>query len=465
MSSVRPCFACTRENPSDAVTCEACGGELRAHARAGSLAVKAVRSLPRVRAPLVVAALAVALMAAASLVVVRWDIAGRRRPAAASWSEPETIAAWALARMRQWGVAPSSLEAVVETRTRAPRRVLVTSHSPGQDPSQVVASVAKLLVEARRDGERTSAHLAVMRFEGGEDAPALPTAYMPVGDARWLVDHPEDVEAWLERAGHPPRAPATTIEPPAGAGDATTAVSPAATPESSPVATPTVLAPAAPAPAETSAPAGSVILPPAGVASAGAAPSDASAAADKAIPPVRLLRGPGPPAATQVRASETNVVMLRVQLHPGSRRALILQSLSVKSSGSASEVEDVSFAHLVQDVDKDGRRGARDRQVGSPEAFGDDDGTATFTGLDMPFGADGAPLYLLVAFDFNDATQGGTLMASVPETGVVVREVASDQQCPVAGTLQGALVTLDGNVEPDPVQQRLDELAAEGGDQ
>jgi hypothetical protein len=487
VTSRRPCLACGHENALEAATCETCQAELRAHARKAPSLVFPVPTLGARRPPLfalVGLAAVVGLAAWGALHVGR----GQRREAGPTWSDPETVAAWARRELVRHGTRPDSVQALVRAAEEGAegRRLLVARVPERQGLAEAVSAMAQVLLEARKDPSRTGVHLGILEHAGLPGGP-MSSIGLPAGEAAFLAAHPEAVPAWLVEAGHP-TAVASRVEP-AAEGDASSGA--AGTAEA--VGTPDGEAPGPPADgrpgeggpgaavasdATGSAPEPDAASPvrdeartdPAVASRAATTPAKppASSAGAVARPPapVRLLRGPGAPISPRLAVSQDGAVLLRVQLHPGQRRALLLEAVTIRASGTLDDVSDLEFLHLVQDVDRDGKRGQADRQLGSPESFTDDDATLTFAGLSVSFGADGSPVYLLVLADVADESEGGTLQISVPDaSSVQVREVSSEQVCPVSGVPHsGVQFVLSGNVEPDPEQERLDRLAEEGPD-
>jgi hypothetical protein len=181
--------------------------------------------------------------------------------------------------------------------------------------------------------------------------------------------------------------------------------------------------------------------------------------------PARLLRGPGPALPHRAQPGATDLVVYRAAIHPATSRALELRSVAVTARGTLVDYEDVDFVTLVLDTDRDGRHAGSDRVVGPPDTFVDDDGDVTWSGLGLPFGTDGQPLNLLLVVDLAAETEGGTLALSLGRDAIEVIEVSSEAVVPVKGApLHGTLLTVEGNLEPDLEQERLDRLAAAGPD-
>lgn len=471
----RPCLACTTENDLAATQCSRCGRSLSSWAeRAGTSApLQVAHRLPS-RRSLLLAALIATLAITFGPSGLHWLSTRGRVAPGPTWREPATIATWAEAELRSAGVEAVSLDARVEKRSLAARRLVLAGHSTGQPLLDVVRATARFLVLARDKGEATATHLAIIR-QGTR------ILLLPVGDAVRVAASDEAAASWLElqerlrpagadfaRRGAdvgptlgpawPPPATSDLSPRPSLAPSVGDLVSGA---EASPG--PALVAVTAPPPGPTpsvdaSRPVvarGTPLVPPSASRPPGAAP------------PVRLLKTTaGAALPGRVQPGQEGVVLLRAQIHPGTRRALKLDSVRVRARGTLPDVEDVSFVDLVRDVDRDGKRGPGDVSLGGRQSFTDDDGLLSFDELGLTFGEDGIGIELIFTADLADESLGGTILLALMDAGSVsVAEVASGNQCGVRGVpLTGPVVSVDSNVEEDPEQARLDALAEAGPD-
>ena len=211
MTVMRPCLACGQENTALAERCSRCEAELGAWAEAPPFgAARKGRAATQGR-PALVALLLLAVACAVGWSVVRFVSASSRTDVGPTWFEPKTMAAWETDDLRAKGVPPGTVRALIETKTFQPRRVLVSTHAPEQDLTLVLRTAAAFLVEARRRGEATLTHVAVVRH--GDDVIEI-----PLGEAARLADPATDVGEWLGRSVPGSVAgPAVTVEaaPPA----------------------------------------------------------------------------------------------------------------------------------------------------------------------------------------------------------------------------------------------------------
>jgi hypothetical protein len=396
----------------------------------------------------------------ALVVTLAW--AGRRLlPRAADdaggpdWDRPATIAAWAKQDLVHRGVAPDTTTARVETRTSRPRRVVVSHHPDGEPLGAIVRGAARWLLLASQQGAATQTHLVVVR-QGDL------SASVPLAEASRLAQSRDEVAAWLGipvedvplEEGDPAPSPAeaaalapvTDAEPLGSTDDAASPVPPPPEPAESAVPEPAETEPVA-ASGPESAPATATAEPP---------------ATTRNRPPTFVRGGPVP---RDAKAGQEGVVLLRVQVHPGDPVETRLRSITIKARGSLSDVDALSWVKLVRDVDSDGKPGPADPVLGT-ESFTDDDGSITFAGLDQVFGAAGASLGLLVTADIADQTEGGSILLSIPGTSsIVLEDVATGAPLvPRSRAVTGTTVKVEGNVEPDPEETRLDALANAGPD-
>lgn len=389
---------------------------------------------------MVAAVAAVLLLGLVVAAIVRWGWIAPASARGPSWAEPGSVARWAGERLAASGVPASAVVARVEDRTTQPRRVVVSDHPRGQDPVAIGRAVADLLLVAHRQGDGRRVDLAVVR----QGDPAQARFFLPLRDAARLLADETEMRRLLAAAPPLPE-PSDGAEP-----------------------RPPVVA----APAGRESPATAAAAPPPGRDPEGAsraAPEPQTAAGPVEAPaarPVRVILRRGRRGLPhRAQPGETDVVVHSIRIGPQGRRPLMLRGLTVESRGTLVEYEDIAFVSLVRDLDGDARRGEGDRLLGEPDAFGDDDGSVDFTGLEVPFGADGRPIDILVVVDFEDPAVGGTLSLSIPEEGLLVEETAGEQALAALGLpLHGPELTLEGNVEPDPVQAELDRQAAEFGD-
>lgn len=430
MRIVRPCLACGHESGADAAACDRCGVPLVASAASVPLVARAAPS-PRRVGPIAAAAGVVAALGAAAW----WFLArsSRDEPVrpALEWREPKAVEAWASGVLGREGAAPGEVEARVVPQAQDARRAFLTRHPDDQPLPAIAIATARLLLAARSEGPSSAAHLAVIRQ-------ADRTLVLPVGEAASVASDRASLARWLGISENDIVAPPE----PAEAGVALTTAEPAAS---------------APAPAP----------PEAGAAAGPSAPASATAAAATgaaAGPPARIARGHGT-TASKVVPGQAGVPLLRVQVAAGARRTVRLRSITVKASGALDELTAVAWVDLWREADASGRPGVPAQRVGERQSFDDDDGRATFDGLDVAFGEDGLPLPLLVSVDLADESEGGAIELSVPDASAVAITDAEGEPLGVAGApVTGSRATVVGNVEPDPEQQRLDALASEGPD-
>lgn len=425
MSEIRPCPTCGAEGRADEVQCRRCGGPLTARASEGQHAPVRTELLGPSGRRLLAAVGAVLLL----LILGWWLLSlagqGAARRSRPTWLQPSTVERWARGRWQAAGLPPDQLAAEVDGVGGRRRRVLVSRHGRDVDPARVVRAAASVLLDARGQGPALQAHLAVLELDRADGPRWLSVS---LTEAALVQADPAAVGTVLARALASDGAAAALLDAPAG-GSPPDRGEPDVE-EAGPVA-------GSPMPA---------------VAQADAAdPGDvegpaASGAAAGPVRAVRVIRGPGRAVPRRVELGQS-VVLLRVQLHPGARRALSLKSLSVSARGSLPVTEDVEHAALVVDADRDGRHDDTDRQVGAVARFVGDPPAARFEDLDLAFGADGAPLSLLVEILVTDQAHSGTIMLTLDEPAELsVVELASGARCPVEGAvpLNGRMTTVRG---------------------
>lgn len=383
------------------------------------------------------------------------------------------MAAWAAAELERRGAQPIAIRAALETRTTRPRRVVVSEHGDVPSLRDVVAATAEMLLAAARRGDARAIDVAIVRHGGGAEVVAL-----ALGEALRVSEDAAELDRLIAGGVRVPLSPSPgalvgedvgAVGDSGDAGDDSGDVVLVTPPE---VGTSGAAA-RSPRDADGQRSAGRGGdgrdgRDGASGADDGSASDSRESGAGEEAPEVRAVRvhlGPGPAISHRAQPGETDAVLHRIAIHPAARRALILRELTIAVRGTLDDTLEIDFVSLVQDENGDGRRSGGDRVVGEPDAFVDDDGTLTWSGIDVPFGSQGRPLNLLVAVDFTDPAEGGTIAVTLPVEGLGVEEVASGFMTPVIGLpLRGRTVTLEGNTEPDLEQDRLDRLAAEGPD-
>jgi hypothetical protein len=476
VKTLRPCLRCGRENAATDEACTSCSAELIAwSSEADGRPVRAARLSAGTRRVLL-GGVVVIVLAVAAWLMVRDEGRGRADQGP-SWRRPPSVAAWAQERFAARGATADRALALVESRTSRPRRLLMSSHAPGLEAPRLLRAAAEVLLAARDGGERLLIHAALVEHGPDDDRRSV---LLPVSTAALVLTDDQALEDLLASARPGTldfRGGETT---PAG-GEAVVELGPeevAAEPPDEDDGEPEASAEPVEPPSATSASGESgdeLSVTPARDRAAPARPSLGSGlkAADDEEPvrvagrkpmPVSVLRGAGRRLAHSYEAGEQQVVLARVIVHPRTKRPLILRSLTVEPLGKLNDVEGIDFVYLVHDRDGNGRRDKTDQQVGDVVSFVDDNAPATFEDLEFAFGAEGEPAKLLLMVDFMDQNEGGTIMLTIPERdGMLVEEVATGARLRVDGLpFKGTMTTLNGDLEPDPFQEELDRLAAEG---
>ena len=189
----RPCLSCGSENASSATACGRCGHALSAWAERlpSASPSRAIRRLPSRRA-LLGLGLALALAVAVGPSSWAWLTQRGLVPAGPTWRDPASIAGWADAELQAARVEPVQVEARLESRTLAPRRLVITAHSTGPTLLDVMRAAGRFLVKARKGGEATATHLAIVR-QGTR------VLLLPIGDAARVAGSDEAAAAWLDQ--------------------------------------------------------------------------------------------------------------------------------------------------------------------------------------------------------------------------------------------------------------------------
>ena len=483
MRAFRPCSSCGRDNDAAGESCAACGTTLTAWASEPDRRPVREARLGRPARRALGLLLLVGLGATGA-----WLLRGEREvdPAQTlpTWRRPDSIAGWAARRLEARGAPPERILALIEDRTSRPLRLVIAAQAPETPVREAVRAAAELLLAARGEGERLLTHAVLLELGPRDERVSV---LVPLTDAaRLLLEEAQVASLWSRAlpgelpalAGLPKREPKLPPAPPPvelakeseaqGADQETMASTTAATqvaddpdPDSEAEGGRAAQAPVQVGTGSTRA--GADEGPPAEAQQASSA-STAEEKPPQPAMPVSLLQGPGRRPSHSYQAGEQGVILLRAMIHPRQRRPLILRSLRVQARGTLNDVDGIDFIHLVQDLDRNGLRDPADRQIGDVQAFGDDDGSAVFPDLDLSFGADNMALHLLLVVDFLDQNEGGTIMLTIPDAEAIqIEDVTTGTLVRVDGApLNGAMTSLDGDLEPDPFQEELDRLAAEG---
>lgn len=408
------------------------------------------------------------VLVAASLGIFRW-ISSREVVAPSpslQWQEPEAVAAWARVFLSREGAQPDSVSAQAVDDRGSPRRILVSVHPGSQEAPRILRATARMLVAARAEGAESAAHLAVIR-QGDQ------VTFLPIGEAADLATSDillaQHLGLTLEELGFAEEsalddaggvAPSSGAEPGTDGGIETEAGAESGAGSAGAGETTTTQESEASGngqaqPAETGA----------DTTKRRRDPSEPPPVirAVSAGPPARVARANGP-VPLEPSAGTTSPVF-RLQVAAGARRRLTLRSLTLSASGTLPDVDDIAFVDLLRETDVSGRGATRPEKLGERQSFGDDDGSITFGGLQVPFGEDGLPLALLVQAEFLHAVEGGTFRLSLGSEAGVELEDSEGATVRVTGLpVMGPTLEIEGNMPPDFEQERLDRLAEEGPD-
>jgi hypothetical protein len=378
----------------------------------------------------------------------------------ADWARPESVAAWARKGLAADGLAQCSVIARLDAHEGAGRRLLEVTCTGDVDPPKALEALARLLLRAREGGERTATQAVVSEIAGR-------VILLPVGEAARLSNDLEAATAWWlpggskaagsadgkDGSGTPggqemgPPAPQASLAAAAQSStiaqeaDANDAPEPSVEQAS---AEPDV--PVAPVPP----PAVAVQVPPPPVVGAAPAASAPAGSAPRGSG-VRIARAPGRSTSGPLRAGQSAATLLRVQISTSVRRALTLESITLRAGGTLQDAEALTSVRLVRESDPTGRMPGQGESLPSQASFAADDGTVRFDGLGENFGEDGTAMSIAVIADIAPTARGGSIELVVPDgSGVVVVDAAGEAVRVDGVPLRGARAWVAGAIVPRP---------------
>jgi len=157
--------------------------------------------------------------------------------------------------------------------------------------------------------------------------------------------------------------------------------------------------------------------------------------------------GPNSPSASSVGPSETNLVMVQVQLSASSAETLLVSSLTFKAEGTGHDVNALTNLRLYDDLNENGVYDTGvDTALVSASSYSADNGLATLTlggsGYVMP---PGTVHRWLVLYNLNGtALNGQTFQTTIPLNSYVTAKNTSGSSRSVTGApVNGAVMTIN----------------------
>ncbi|MFN7130515.1 MAG: Kelch repeat-containing protein, partial [Myxococcales bacterium] len=155
-----------------------------------------------------------------------------------------------------------------------------------------------------------------------------------------------------------------------------------------------------------------------------------------------LATGVASPGATGVGAASTNVSMLQMTFTAGNVEDVRIAGLTVRGGGTGDEVSGIVRVRLFRDVNGSGELETGDVQLGTPQLYGADNGTVSFSGLTETVTA-GGRLDLIVVYDLSSTVlPNQTFSASVAAAAVNASGLVSRTSINVSGSAAGATKTV-----------------------
>ncbi|MEM7249267.1 MAG: hypothetical protein AAF533_28400 [Acidobacteriota bacterium] len=438
MDSLRPCLQCNHVNPADASVCSQCGAPLTAFASTGGTTKAAVEQVGRALRRGVLLGLVLLILGLVGLGL--WLVVQGREQRAASvvtWRTPSTIESWAKDQFRERNVNTGVQARVVETG-ESERRVLRAVLNEGEDQQTAFLAAAEILLLARRQGEPTLTHLAVLESGPADDRRRRS---LPLGEAaRVVAEAKRDGVSLTRRVEEPPQVPGEIRVDDEDDAETNDDAAPPAGGEDEVETTPTSTRPSADSrPAARDRAPGTNPRERARPQRRGTTDRGERAQAQRSLRPVRVT-GPPVRARKNIDPADGPFPHLRVAIAPQVGRALILRELSLTLTGD-SPTKLIDYLQLIIDVNNDGKRDENDRslgQLGRPE-----ENRVVFEGLDESFGSDRKPLTLLVMTHPKAKATGNMMLSVASMDDLHVEEVESSRRLPASGLpLNGRSVRL-----------------------